>query len=324
MPEQTSPEFLILSDERLEALGIGTAEIVDTIEQAVKAQAQGEVWAAPKSAMLPGDGRYMMTTLSASDTPQLTVVKSVMVSPRNPARGKPGTEGCIIVQHSDTGELLAVMQAGWVTGVRTAGLSAVVARRLANPQSSSIAFIGAGVQARSHLDTFADLFPVQRIRIFGRGQANIEILRKRARDKSIDAEVCDKPEDAVRDADLIVSSVTLAFDLEPFVDAGWLKPGAFAAVTDAGVPWHRHSIGSFGTIIIDNVEQERLAPKKMVELDHVTGDLEGLVTGRFAAGFDPAHPSAFIYRGLAIGDFAVSGLAYTRARQAGTAPAVHW
>ena len=44
-----------------------------------------------------------------------------------------------------------------------------------------------------------------------------------------------KLQQRVRDADLIVSSVTLAFDLEPFVDAGWLKPGAFAAVTDAGV-----------------------------------------------------------------------------------------
>jgi ornithine cyclodeaminase/alanine dehydrogenase len=65
-----------------------------------------------------------MTTLSAGDAPQIAVVKSVMVSPRNPARGLPAIEGAILLQSSETGRPLALMEAGWVTAVPTAGLGA--------------------------------------------------------------------------------------------------------------------------------------------------------------------------------------------------------
>ena len=125
-------------DEFLEGLGLSGAQIVDAIEEAIRAEAAGEISTAPKSAVLPGDGRYMMTTLSSADAPDLTIVKSVMVSPRNPARGRPGIDGAILIQDSETGQMRALCEAGWVTGVRTAGLSAVAARRLANPEAQSI------------------------------------------------------------------------------------------------------------------------------------------------------------------------------------------
>ena len=174
--DESGTGFAVLSDETLAGLGIGTAEIVDAIEAAVRSQERGDVWTAPKSVALPGDGRYLMTTLSSSDSPQVTAVKSVMVSPRNPARGMNAIEGAVLLHDSETGHVLALMQAGWITAVRTAGLSGVAARRLANPQASSIAFVGAGQQARSHLQTFSDLFPIREIRIVGRGQANVDRL----------------------------------------------------------------------------------------------------------------------------------------------------
>ena len=143
--------FLLLSDSVLESLEISGRDVVDAIEAAILQDAAGQILTAPKSAVVPDDGRYMMTTLSTSDAPDLTIVKSVMVSPRNPDRGRPGIDGAILIQDSETGQMRALAEAGWITGVRTAGLSAVAARRLANPASRSIAFIGCGVQARSHL-----------------------------------------------------------------------------------------------------------------------------------------------------------------------------
>ncbi|MGI9502955.1 MAG: ornithine cyclodeaminase family protein, partial [Geminicoccaceae bacterium] len=107
--------FLVLSDAMLEGLGVPTSEIADAVEAAVRAEAADGIFTAPKSALLPGDGRYMMTTLSTSDAPDMTVVKSVMVSPRNPGRGLAGVEGNLLLQDSETGRLRAVMEAGWVT-----------------------------------------------------------------------------------------------------------------------------------------------------------------------------------------------------------------
>ena len=204
-----TPSYLSLSDAQLENLGVSQSDIVDAIEDAVKRSAEGKIWVTPKSALLPGDGRYMMTTLSASDTPKLSVVKFVMVSPDNPSLGLPAINGSILIHDSETGQLRAILEAGWVTAVRTAGLSGVAARKLANPASKSIGFIGTGVQAHSHLDLYTSMFPIEHIKIFGRGQTNIDKLQAYARTKGVSAEVCTTGQDAISDADLVVTSVTL-------------------------------------------------------------------------------------------------------------------
>lgn len=324
MERARGDDFLVLSDDVLSGLGLSVTDIVEVVEAAIAKEAAGEISTAPKSAILPGAGRYMMTTLSTSDDPDMTVVKSVMVSPRNPERGLPGVEGNIILQDSETGRLRAVMQAGWVTAFRTAGLSAVVAKRMADPGSHTIAFIGCGVQAQSHLETFAALFPIAAIRAFGRGRANIDRLCRMAEEKGMSATACATPEDALADADLVVSSVTLAFDLQPFIDARWLKPGAFATITDLAAPWVADGMTAFDAVIIDDQAQERASEKKMVDPALIRGDLRGLVSGTSDVGFETGKQSAFIFRGLAIGDFAVASLAYERALAAAKGVPVQW
>jgi len=264
-----------------------------------------------------------MTTLSTGDDPNLTVVKSVMVSPRNPNRGRPGIDGAILVQDSETGQLLAVMQAGWITAMRTAGLSGVAARHLANPQSRHVAFIGTGVQARSHLQTFAAMFPLQEVTLFGRGQTNIDLLCDMARDMGLTARACDTAQETLAGADLIVSSVTLSYDIDPFVDARWLKPGAFAAITDLALPWLPDSMDAFDALYIDDSEQERTSPKKLVSPDLVTGDLKDLVRRATPLALTETARRAFVFRGIAIGDFALVRLAWQKALSAGK-PGITW
>jgi ornithine cyclodeaminase/alanine dehydrogenase len=310
----SADDFLILSDAAMADLGVGPVEIADAIESALRAESTGGVWTAPKAALLPGDGRYVMATLSASDAPPFSVVKTVMVSPRNPDRGRPAIDGTILLHDSETGALAAVLQAGWVTAVRTAGLSVVAARRLADPGSRKVAFVGCGVQARSHLEAFAAAFPLSEIACYGRGQANIDRLCAMAEGMGLAAAAHDDPQAALRDADLVVTSVTLSFDMEPFLDARWLKPGAFAAVTDAGGPWSAEGNPAFGAVIVDDLAQEAASARAMIDPALLRGDLKGLIADAAAIPRDPDRPNAFFFRGLAIGDFAVAALAVERAR----------
>ena len=317
-------EIILLSDDALSGLGIGTGEVVEAIEAAFRAQAHGRICTTPKSAIVPGDGRYVMTTLSTSVDPGFTVVKSVTVGPRNPDRGLKGIEGAIVLHDSETGLLRAIMGSSWVTAVRTAGLSCVAAKRLANPNSSVIAFVGCGVEAHSHLDAFCDLFPLAEVRALGRGQANIERLCASAQRKGLKSLACSSPQEALDGADLVVSSVTISFDLKPFLDAHWLKPGAFATITDMGTPWHPQQMGAFDTVIIDDLAQERANERKMVDPKLIDGDLAGLVIGEVPAAYDAGKRAALIFRGLAIGDFAVATLAYSRAMASGKGSPVTW
>ena len=311
MPEKT--DLLYLSDETLAGLGIETGEIIAAIEGAIAGVAANRVWAAPKIALLPGDGRYTMATLAVSDATGLIAVKTASVSPGNKARGLPAINASMLILDAETGLLKAVMGGNWVTGVRTAGLSAVAAKRLANPEARSVAFIGCGVQAHSHLDAFAEMFPLREIRAFGRGVAKAEALCEAARARRLAATVSGSAREAIEGADIVVTSVTLDYTIEPFLDARWLKPGGFATMTDLAIPWQDEHMTALGRIYVDDVAQERAMEKKMVPPESIAGDLASLVGGAPAASFDPSVPSAFVFRGMALGDLAVAGLAYQRA-----------
>src|SRR4029077_3011418 len=99
------------------------------------------------------------------------------------------------------------------------------------------AFTGCGGGARSHLDAFAASFPVREIRAFGRGTANRDALCRAAEARGLTAVASQSARDAIGSADLVVTSVTLLPNLEPFLDARWLKAGAFATMTDLSLPW---------------------------------------------------------------------------------------
>ncbi len=308
----TAEPVLHLDDTALAGLGITTGEVADAIEGAIAEKRAGRLHVSPKSAILPGGGRYMMSTLAVGDKAGLTVLKAVTVSPDNPGRGLPAINGAILALDAETGLLRAVLGANWVTAIRTAALSLVAARRLADPASETIGFIGCGVQAQSHLQAFASEFPIRRIRAHGRGTANRDALIEAARKMGIEAEPA-SAEDTIRDADIVVTSVTLDYAIQPFLDARWLKPGAFAAITDLSIPWLPDSMDAFGTIIVDDREQEAASERKMVPAERISGDLADLVGGATVGAHDTSRPAAFAFRGIALGDFAATALALNRA-----------
>ncbi len=307
-------DHLYLPDAVLETLEIAPGEIADAIETALLAKAEGRLHVTPKSALLPGGGRYMMSTLATGDE-GLTVLKAVSVSPDNPGRGLAAINGAILVLDAETGLMRAVMGANWITAHRTAALSAVAARRLADPEAKVLGFIGCGVQAQSHLVAFRDQFPITRIVASGRGEASREALCAMARDMGLDA-AAGSPEDVLSTADIIVTSITLDYSIEPFLDARLLKPNAFAAITDLCIPWLPDSMSALGTVVVDDMEQERTAERPMLDPAAISGDLTDLVAGKIGARIG-TRPAAFAFRGIAIGDYAAAVLALKRAEALG-------
>ncbi|MFW2544129.1 ornithine cyclodeaminase family protein [Primorskyibacter sp. 2E107] len=298
----------ILNDEDLKGLGLTPSDIVEAIADAVKAKAAGALITTPKSVIQPGDGRYMMTTLANGD---VTVVKAVTVCPDNPGRGLPSITGAIMVLDAHTGECLALMDAEWITAVRTAGLSAVAARALAMPDASVMSFVGCGVQARSHLELFAGLFPLREVRLSGRGQANIDALVAMAEGLGFRAVVCETPEQALDETDIVVSSIPITYTGAPFLDAGLLKPGALAVITDAAKPWDRGTFGAFGTVVVDDREQEAGMPEPMVAAERIAADLTEMLDQGVTLA---PGPRAFMFRGIAVGDYALAARAWTQVR----------
>jgi ornithine cyclodeaminase/alanine dehydrogenase-like protein (mu-crystallin family) len=301
-----------LSYEDCAELGITTAEVVQSIKDLIVAQAEDKMWNAPKAVILPPDGRYLMAALAACTDPPLLAVKSVVLNPRNPDKGLKIINGVVTLLDAETGLPLATVDGNWVTALRTAGLSAVAAQYLGRPDSSVAAFVGCGVQAHSHLDAFADLFPLKEIRALGRGTTNRDALCDAARAKGLSAVASANAKEALTGADLIVTSVTRGVTPKPFLDARWLKPGAFAAIADAAQPWIPATLSAIERVIIDDLEQEAVSGP-MVDPDLVKGDLSGLVQATVSGRESEDEINAFVFRGVALGDLALAGLAYRRA-----------
>ena len=309
-----SSQVPFYSEAELSKLSITARDSIAMIEKLIAGRAAGDVWSAPKASVAVPDDRYIMTTLAAADDPPYLAVKSLLLNPRNPGRGEPLMNSVVTLQDSETGRPLALLDGNWITAVRTAALSAVAARRMARPDAETIAFVGCGVQARSHLQVFSELFPLNKIIACGRGRPNIEALCTLAGEMGLDTVVAGGPDDALGDADIIVSSVTREPGAPTFVDAAHVKAGAFAAITDLARPWHEASLAHFDRIIIDDRGQEAKMKDPMVPSDLISGDVSELVLETVPGRENDTERAAFVFRGFGLGDFALAALAYDKLR----------
>lgn len=302
---------LRVTDQTLAELGITTREIIAAIEHTLTQAAEQRVAVAPKTGVFTPDGRYLMATLSASDDSGILAVKAIVANERNKQRGLPGVNGAFLLLDSESGQLKGVLDANWITAVRTAGLSLLAATRLADPESRTLGLIGAGVQAESHLRAFADWFPLQNVVVVGRGNRGLERMQTVALELGLKF-VQSNIETCLTQSDIVVSAVSRDHSNRPFLDARMLPPGTFVSSADLGIPWNPAYLSVFDVVYVDDLNQERVMDKPMVPMKFVTGDLFNLIADEIH--LDPEKPTFFVFRGIAAGDLALAELVYRRIR----------
>lgn len=306
-----------LDEANLKNLAITTQDVIAEIEDLIVKKSDNKAWSAAKAVLQPNtsesDDRYMMAALAAMDDPSLLAVKTVVLNPDNSNHNLPQINGLVTVLSSQTGLPVAILDGNWITAVRTAGLSATAAKYLARKDAKIAGFIGCGVQARSHLDAFYDGFPIEKVLLFGRGIRNIELTKELAISRGLEVEICDRFEDVVAQSDILTTSLTYTPQLVPFLKADAMKQGSFAAVTDLGAPWVKESFGRFDVLAIDDRVQEKSLPNKIADMKDINGDIFDLVMGRINKRSSDEERTAFVFRGLALGDLALTSLVIKKA-----------
>lgn len=164
-------------------------------------------------------------------TREALAVKLITQFPDNPARGLPTMLATLLLMDPHTGETLAVMEATWLTALRTAAVSALAVDTLASREPKVVALLGSGALARTHAAALRAVREVGEIRVWSRNAANAAACAA-----EIGAIAKASAEEAVRGADL-VCTVTNAS--EPVLKGAWLKPGAFVAAVGAVRPTWR-------------------------------------------------------------------------------------
>ena len=156
-------KILYLSRADVEATGVSMAEIIDALESAFRELGEGRVEMPPKPGVHSQPDAFIHAMPAYIPAQQAIGVKWVSGYPDNYKRGLPYITGLLILNDAETGMPLAVMDCTWITAKRTGAATAVAARYLARPESSTVGILGCGVQGRSNLEALKVLFPIRRV-----------------------------------------------------------------------------------------------------------------------------------------------------------------
>jgi ornithine cyclodeaminase/alanine dehydrogenase len=301
-------------------------EIIEIVERVFREKGRGEVEMPPKPGIHPAPDSFIHAMPAYVPALGAAALKWVGGYPQNPARGLPYISGLLILNDPETGMPLAVMDATWITAMRTAAASAVAAKYLANPDPKTVAIVGCGVQGRSHAEAMATAFPsIATAGAYDISVGNLDgyIGEMSKQFPSISFEKCASPRETVADADIIVTAGPIKKIPEPGIDAGWVKPGAFASPLDFDTYWHREALREFGKILTDDVPQFRFYQQNgyFGVFPELYADLSDIVSGARPGRESPDERIMSMHLGLAIEDAAVARRLYDMAVESGIG---HW
>jgi len=251
-------------------------------------------------------------------------LKAICVMPGNPAKGKDAHQGAVLLFSADSGELLAMMNASAITSIRTAAVSGVATDLLAREDAGSLAIIGAGVQARSHLAAMSAVRSIQRCRVASRNFEHARNFSEEMRqDFSFPIEPVDSVEKALQDADLIVTATSAA---EPIVRREWISPGAHLNVVGACTPKTREVDSrtmAASTVFVDRRESTiNEAGDYLIALhegaiapDHIRAELGEVLTGERPGRTSADEITLFKSLGIGVEDLTAAEYLYRKAKE---------
>jgi ornithine cyclodeaminase/alanine dehydrogenase-like protein (mu-crystallin family) len=218
--------------------------------------------------------------------------------------------------------MIAVMDGSYMTAIRTACASAMATKALANLEAPVLGILGAGVQARAHIQALRRVRKLNQIKLYspsGTSAANIKSELEPSAGVSIG--VAKSAEETVRNSDLVVTATTAQ---HPILDCEWLKPGAHINAVGSHRPDSREIDGptvARSKVVIDSREAIMaecgdivLAIKeKSITENHIHAEI-----GEVLAGIKPGRSNASevtLYKsvGIAIQDVATAQLVYHKA-----------
>lgn len=212
----------------------------------------GEV-TVPERIAVPLNEGGVLLTMPATDT-RITMTKLVTVHPNNSVHNLPTIQGEVVVMSATTGERYGILDGATVTGRRTAALSLLGANMLAPNNHGPLLVVGAGTQARSHVEAFIAGQGVTEVLCCSRTPRNAENLAAFAESLGAVASVVETPEEA-RDRATLIATTTTATN--PVIN--WeLDDGVFLAAVGAFTPAMTElspaTLGAANLVVVDTLE----------------------------------------------------------------------
>lgn len=270
----------------------------------------------------PSVALFMPAYLAGSNTLGAKVVSAFH---DNPARGLPMITGFYVLCDAETGRLIALMDATFLTGIRTAAASAVATKYLARKDAKVLGIIGTGVQGRFHVDAIMAVRPIERIVVYNRTPERGRAFSDELASRGMSCRLVETAGDCAAEADVLAVCTS---SKTPLFDGGLVRPGthvnavgvytADSQELDAGlirrarvfVDTYEGAFEEAGDIIVPLRSGD-------ISRDHIRAELTELVTGRKEGRTGESEITVFKSVGYAMEDAVTARLAYERAADSG-------
>jgi ornithine cyclodeaminase/alanine dehydrogenase-like protein (mu-crystallin family) len=258
-------------------------------------------------------------------------MKAVSVFPGNARRGIDTHQGAVLLFEAETGRLSALMDGATITAIRTAAVSGVATDLLARRDAEELAILGAGVQARTHLEAIAAVRPIRRVRIWSRNPEHAaNLAREAAASSNASIEAVPTAEAAVRGADVVA---TVTASPEPVLQRPWLKDGAHINAVGSSIPTTREIDTATMAAVRLFVDRRESALNEAGDVlipiregafaaDHIQAELGDVIIGTDPGRRSAAELTLFKSLGLAVEDVASAAFILKRAQQTGVGQTV--
>ncbi len=248
--------------------------------------------------------------------------KIISVFPGNESTPFDSHIGVVLLFDPTHGTLLAIADASSITAIRTAAVSGLATRLLANPDARELAILGAGVLALPHLDAICAVRKIERVRVWSRSGSRAQEFAARARaSRDVEIVVCSSAEEAVRDAHVVC---TITGARTPILEGGWLAAGTHVNAVGASVPSARElttDAVARARLFVDRREStlneagDFLMAKAEGAIgdDHIVAELGEILLGRNPGRGTEREITLFKSLGLAVEDVAALRHIYQKA-----------
>ena len=263
--------------------------------------------------------------------------KLVTVFGSNAARGLPSHLATIMLLDPETGALLALLDGRYITEARTAAVSAASSRLLARKTSASLAIIGSGVQAKSHLEALSRVHTLRQVTVWSPNKAHrdqfIEWANSdgaargtRSNQPNVKVTAVEHAGEAVVGADIIVlvtSSPT------PVIEDAWVSKGAHVVCVGACRPNQQEMppalvtrsrlyVDSKAAALLEAGDIVMNIAAKLFDESHIRGEIGELVLGRVGGRSSADDITVFKSLGMAVEDVVAADLVFRRASETGS------
>jgi ornithine cyclodeaminase/alanine dehydrogenase-like protein (mu-crystallin family) len=230
--------------------------------------------------------------------------------------------GVLQLFDATTGLLLAIIEGGSLTAIRTAAASALATDALARPGASRLAILGTGEQARRHVTAMAAVRPITEVRVWGRSLAN---ARAFAEALALPARACADVAEAVADADVICTTTPAA---DPILFGAMVAPGTHinlvgsaileTAEADAALVVRAEFYVDYRAAALAQAgELRRAIAVKLVGPDHIRGEIGEVLLGQAPGRSNPTAITVYKSLGVTAQDLAAGAAVLAAARATG-------